>query len=128
MKRSRIEAVPKRVEIVTLADGTFPVKPGIDPAPFADAIAFVRRCIVTGTGLPERFYGRSAGRDLLLDDEGWLHLHIGVGIDDDVLMIVEQTEDRVIFIALTDHTIFAERPRRRSLKALRSKIARLKTR
>ncbi len=128
MKRNRIEAVPKRVEIVTLADGTFPVKPGIDPTPFADAIAFVRQCIVTGTRLPERFFRRSGGRDLLLEEEGWLHLHVGVDVDDDVLLIVEQTEDRVVFIALTDHSIFTERPRGRSLRGLRSKIARLKTR
>ena len=44
-----------------------------------------------------------------------IDLHVGHDVDDGVLLIVEQLEDRVILICLTDHTIFAEHPRARSI-------------
>lgn len=80
------------------------------------------RCIKSGQPLDEKYYRQSAGRDYLLEEYGWLHLHIGHDVDDDVLLIVEQTEAAVVLIALTDHTIFEERPRGKSLTGLRSKI------
>ena len=82
----------------------------------------VIRCIKAGHLLDEKYYRQSPGRDYLLEEYGWLHLHIGHGVDDNVLLIVEQTETAVILIALTDHTIFKERPRARSLAGLRSKL------
>jgi hypothetical protein len=54
-------------------------------------------------------------RDYLLEELGWLHLHVGHGIDDRVLLIVEALDDRVFFIAVTDHSIFSERLRAKSL-------------
>ncbi len=80
------------------------------------------RCIKAGRPLDEKYYRQSRGKDHLLEDYSWLHLHIGHGVDDDVLLIVEQTETAIILIALTDHTIFKERPRGKSLTGLRSKI------
>jgi len=71
----------------------------------------VIRCIKAGRPLDEKYYRQSRGKDHLLEDYGWLHLHIGHGVDDDVLLVVEQTETAIILIALTDHTIFKERPR-----------------
>ncbi len=82
----------------------------------------VIRCIKAGQPLDEQYYRQSPGRDHLLEEYGWLHLHIGHGVDDDVLLIVEQTETTIILIALTDHAIFNERPRGKSLTGLRSKI------
>lgn len=82
----------------------------------------VIRCIKAGRPIDEKFYRQSDGKDHLLEDYGWLHLHIGYGVNDDVLLIVEQTETAIILIALTDHTIFKERPRGKSLTGLRSKI------
>jgi len=82
----------------------------------------VIRCIKAGRPLDEKYYRQSLGRDHLLEEYGWLHLHIGHGVDNDVLLIVEQTETTIILIALTDHTIFNERPRGKSLTGLRSKI------
>lgn len=82
----------------------------------------VIRYIKAGRPLDEKYYRQSLGRDYLLEEYGWLHLHIGYGVDDDVLLIVEQTETVVILIALTDHTIFKERPRGKSLTGLRSKL------
>ncbi len=52
-----------------------------------------------------------------------MHLHVGHDVDDDVLLVVEQTEDQVIFIALTNHEIFQEDPRGKSLSKLGSKVA-----
>jgi hypothetical protein len=127
MRRGRIETKPKRVFIVLLADGRFPVKHGIDISLFEKNIQIVRDCIVQGKALPNDFYRKGPGRDYLLEERGWLHLHVGYGIDDNVILIVEEHADRVIFIALTDHAIFEERPRARSLRGLGSKIAGLRT-
>lgn len=38
MKRERIEAIPKRVEVVLLAEGRFATKPGIDLTRFLDNV------------------------------------------------------------------------------------------
>ncbi|WP_298956619.1 hypothetical protein [uncultured Methylobacterium sp.] len=128
MKADRIEARPKAVELVLLSDGTFAVKPGIDFERFKTNIAEIVDRIKAGTGLPDHYYRKTTGRDALLDDYGWMHLHVGHDIDDDVLLIVEQTQDAVILVALTDHTIFRERPRARSIRRLNSKVEAIKTR
>jgi len=98
MKLPRIEAVPKRVLLLELTDGTFPTRPGIDASLF-----------------------RANMMDII-------DLHVGHDVDDGVLLIVEQLEDRVILICLTDHTIFAEHPRARSILRLRSKVEAAKLR
>ncbi|GEP03071.1 hypothetical protein [Methylobacterium oxalidis] len=126
MRLARIEPVPKRVEFITLADGSFATRPGIDLERFLDNILDIRRHIVSGHPLPEHYYRRSRGRDHLPESRGWLHLRVGHGIDDDVLLIVEQTADCVLFIGLTNHDIFKERPRGRSLLRLGSRIAKAK--
>ena len=82
----------------------------------------VIRCIKAGRPVDEKYYRQSSGEDPLLKERGWLHLHIGHGVDDNVLLIVEQTETAVVLIALTHHTIFNERPRGKSLTGLRSKM------
>jgi len=114
MKITRIQHKPKVVEYVDVG-GKLPVLNGIDTSLFEENIANIVRWIESGTGIPEEYYRESQGIDYLLMDHGWMHLHIGYGIDDNALLIVEQTEDKVIFIAITDHSIFDERPRGKSL-------------
>jgi hypothetical protein len=128
MKSPRIEAIPKEVVFLELKDGNFPTKEGIELSKFLDNIAHIREHIINGIALPEHYYRQSSGRDHLLEERGWLHLHVGHGIDDNVLLIVEQTADKVVFIALTDHTIFRENPRAKSLLGLRSKAEKAKLR
>ncbi|MGJ3263128.1 MAG: hypothetical protein ACFE0R_07820 [Salinarimonas sp.] len=128
MKLPRIEAVPKRVLLLELRDGTFPTRPGIDASLFRANMMDIIDRIEDGVPLPGHYYRRSVGRDFLLERFGWLHLHVGHDVDDGVLLVVEQLEDRVILICLTDHTIFAERPRARSILRLRSKVEAAKLR
>lgn len=118
--------IPREVIVITDQHGRLCAQAGIDPAKFEDNIQIVRDCVLAGRQLPTQFYRRSPGKDYLLEENGWMHLHVGHGIDDDVLLIVEAMDDRVLFIALTDHRIFKERPRGKSLRGLRSKIARAK--
>ena len=126
MKKARIEAKPKIVEAIQLTDGSFPRKAGIDPTPFKANIADIRAHIIAGQELPAHYYRKSKGRDHLLAEKGWLHLHVGYDSDDNILLIVEQTDDKVIFIGLTDHDIFDEVPRGKSFARLGSKIAAIK--
>lgn len=72
--------------------------------------------------IPNTFYRSSAGGDRLLREKGWLHLHVGRDIDDNILLIVEQIKEGVIFICLADHEIFKENPLGNSLSGLNSKI------
>jgi hypothetical protein len=104
----------------------YPLKPAFNSAKFTGNIQIVRECVISGRELPGQFYRQSPGRDYLFEEHGWMHLHVGHGIDDDVLLIVESLEHKVLFIALTDHRIFNERPRGKSLHGLRSKIAQAK--
>src|ERR1700744_4695777 len=122
MARRTLGTVPREVVVITDKGGQLVTQSGIDLNNFASNIAEVRECIEAGRELPHRFYRSSPGRDYLLEEYGWLHLHVGHGIDDSVLLIVESLEDRVIFIALTDHRIFNECPRAKSARGLGSKI------
>ncbi|MBV8849472.1 MAG: hypothetical protein JOZ16_07785 [Methylobacteriaceae bacterium] len=123
MLKRTLGMIPREVIVITDRQGRLITQPGIDLNKFANNIAEIREHIEAGRELPPHFYRASPGRDYLLEDHGWLHLHVGHGIDDSVLLIIEPLEDRVIFIALTDHGIFHERPRAKSLRGLGSKIA-----
>src|SRR4051794_21098644 len=118
MKSPRIESISKEVVFLALKDSSFPTKEGIELSKFRDNIADIREHIINSVPLPDHYYRQSSGRDYLLEERGWLHLHVGHDIDGDVLLIVEQTADKVIFIALTDHTIFRETPRAKSILGL----------
>jgi hypothetical protein len=126
MTRRTLGTVPREVIVITDREGRLVTLSGIDLNRFASKIAEVRDHVEAGRELPHHFYRASPGRDYLLEDYGWLHLHVGHGIDDSVLLIVEALDDRVIFIALADHRIFNERPRAKSLRRLGSKIAKAK--
>ena len=125
MSRDRL-SVPARIIFLRDKDGRFPCKPGIDIRRFLTNFIEIAECIRSGKPVPERYYRKSVGRDYLLEEKNWLHLHVGYGIDNSVLLIVEQTRDGVVFIALTDHDIFEERPRGKSLLGLMTKLFRAK--
>lgn len=106
----RLRTKARRVVVCETASGALPSY-GIDLVPYVDNIDLIRRCIEDGDPIPERFYRKSMGRDYLLEELGIFHLHIGIGIDDDVLLFVEELDEAVVFIAVTDHGVFEERPR-----------------
>lgn len=115
--------------MVSLKDGSLPRDSHINYDLYEERILDLIESIQEGKGVGnENYYRQSSGRDYLLSQEGWLHLHIGHGIDDNVLLIVEQTADQVIIIKLTDHKIFDERPRGKGMFGLKTKIAQLKMR
>lgn len=127
MKSPRIEAKPKDVKVVLLQNGKLPINPAsIDGQRFVQRINLIYQLIRHGKPLPEYFYPQSGGYDSMLDQRGWLHLHIGYGIDNNILLLVEQTTDAVVFIALTDHSIFREKPAGKRFNGLGSKIQALK--
>jgi hypothetical protein len=126
MARRTLGTIPREVIVITDVKGRLVTRPGIDLDRFANRIAEVRECIEAGRELPAHFYRKFPGRDYLLEELGWLHLHVGHGIDDRVLLIVEALDDRVFFIAVTDHSIFSERLRAKSLRRLGSKVAQAK--
>ena len=127
MKSPRIEAKPKTVKVVLLQNGKLPINPNtIDGQLFAQRLNLIYQLIRHGKALPEWMYRQTEGRDTMLESRGWLHLHIGYGIDNDILLIVEQTPDTVIFIGLTNHSIFKEKPAGKRFYGLGSKIQALK--
>ncbi|WP_273499128.1 hypothetical protein [Methylorubrum populi] len=126
MKNPRIEAKPKEVEFITLSNGGLVEKPDIDLTLFLGNIIDIQQHTIASTPLPQHYCRKSTGPDFILERKGWLHLHVGHDIDDNVLLIVEQTVDKAIFIALTDHDIFKEVPIGRSLIRLGSKVAKAK--
>lgn len=115
---------PRLVEIIPGPNGGLLVIPPRDITPFLPNLLIIRRCIETGRPIPARFYRRSDGIDGLYRETGWHHLHVGIGINDDVLLLVKEVPGRVIFVAFTDHSIFRERPKaRRIRKRAGSRIA-----
>jgi hypothetical protein len=106
---------PKKVIVLTNSQNKFPSFHNIDTNLFGNHILSLRNKVLNGT-VDDYYYRKSVGRDALLDEQGWLHLHIAPDIDNDVLLIAEQTDDTVIFIALVRHTVFRERPRGQSVK------------
>lgn len=84
-------AVPNKVKMLQNSDGAFPlVGAKIDIVPVAEAIDEIRRCIIQGDEVPAKYYRKSTGSDELLQQKGLMHLHVGVDIgDDDILLIVK---------------------------------------
>ena len=74
-------------------------------------MADIRECIESGNPLPSDCYRRGSQADLLLRDEGIMHLHVDPGVDDDVLLLVGQTDDAVVFLALVRHSDLFEPPK-----------------
>ena len=108
---------------ITGVNGISP-PPNINLALYADNIAKINDFITQGPSIPEEFYRSTTGKDYLLEEQGLIHLHIGRNINDDILLIVKETENGVIFVAVTDHSLFDERPRGKTIKRiLGTKIA-----
>jgi hypothetical protein len=110
LREDRIRSIPKEVQVLE-KDGAFPVVETVDIAMFADALADIRERIQTGTPLPADCYRKGSQADLLLRDEGIMHLHVDPGLDNDVLLLVGQTDDMVVFLALVRHSDLFKPPR-----------------
>jgi hypothetical protein len=113
MKKSRI-VVPNNVIFVKdPMTKKFPVikDQNIDFNDYKNIILDLEQNIINGVPLDEEFYRKSNGKDYLLENKNRLHLHLA----DDVLLIVEQWDDRVIFIVLTNHSLFEEIPKGKTI-------------
>ena len=105
---SRLEAKPKRV----LLSPTFrdPAGIALDDG-FAARIDLIRTCIANGTPLPSGYYSKGAGSrsDAMLTSFGIMHLHLGRWNTAELLWLVQYPE-HVVFLELSDHKPFAQRP------------------
>jgi hypothetical protein len=127
MASSRI-SVPKRVKLLDDVNGKFPVvkNQGIDGDLYKGILYDLKILIEAGEQVPPNYYRKSPGTDYLLNERGWIHLHIDPN-NDNILLIVTQTKDAVIFIALTDHSIFDEEPPGKTINNfMATKIAKAK--
>lgn len=107
-KLSRLEAKPKKV----LLSPTFRDPSGIARNDdFAKAVDHIRLCIANGTPLPSGYYSKGAGlrSDTMLVTFGIMHLHLGRWNTDELLWLVQYPE-HVVFLELSDHKPFADRP------------------
>lgn len=107
-KLSRLEAKPKKV----LLSPTFRDPAGIarDDV-YAGKIDLIRTCIANGTPLPSGYYSKGAGirSDTMLTTFGIMHLHLGRWNTDALLWLVQYPE-HVVFLELSDHKPFEQRP------------------
>lgn len=110
LRDERIPPVPKEVQELQ-KDGEFPVVKGVDITLFAESIADIRERIENGTPLPPNRYRQGTQRDLLLEQEGYMHLHVDPGVDNDVLLLVGQTDDTVVFLGLVRHSDLFDPPK-----------------
>ncbi len=107
-KLSRLEAKSKKV----LLSPTFRDPAGIArDDTFAGHVDLIRTCIANGTPLPSVYYSKAAGMrsDTMLTNFGIMHLHLGRWNTDELLWLVQYPE-HVVFLELSDHKPFAERP------------------
>lgn len=77
----------------------------------AGKIDLIRTCIANGTPLPSGYYSKGAGMraDTMLINFGIMHLHLGRWNTDELLWLV-QYPDHVVFLELSDHRPFDQRP------------------
>jgi len=108
MRSPRI-AVPKEVIIFFNKKGYMYADKGIDQFIYMPTIHKIKECIEQGIPVPEEYYRKSSGDDFLLQSRELLHLHVGAEVgNDDVLLIVKQLENVVLFICLTTHEVFKD--------------------
>ena len=122
MNKSRITLSPKEVDFISDSKGRILTANNIDISPFQGNLDTIVSCITNGTAIPEQYYRQTIGRDTLLEELGWIHLHIGYGIDDNVLLFVSQSEHVVVFVILADHRIFSEEPVGKSIRGLKRRV------
>ena len=103
LREDRIQAIPKKVEELEKG-GSLPVVTSVDYDTFIPALAEIRERITNGIPLDDTTYRKGDEVDVLLRDDGIMHLHVGREIDDDVLLLAGQTDEKVLFIALVRHS------------------------
>lgn len=106
---SRLESKPKKV----IMSSTFR-DPGAlaQDDEIAKAIDHIRTCIANGTPLRSGYYSKGAGMrsDTMLDSYGIMHLHVRGRWNTDELLWLVQYPEHVMFLELSDHTPFDQRP------------------
>lgn len=84
----------------------------------ADLLAIIR-AIGDGNFVPERCYrhGIDRDQDLLLNDYGIKHFHLG-GADSDTVLFLVEYEEFVLFLDIGSHVAFASKPPGSVLRSL----------
>jgi hypothetical protein len=111
----RIETKPKPVHIVQFQDFA-----GIGKVPeLRDELDNIIESVERGDGVPEEHYRAGIDRDtdLLLDNLGIMHLHVG-GKDSDALVFLIQYADRVVLLETNTHVHFRTQPAGKNIVAL----------
>ncbi len=114
----RLEEIEQKPKEVILVQG-FADRIGLHKLPqqFSDDFLALRKRIVAGQPLPSSFYRKGKGKydDEALLQYGVMHIHLG-GPASDVLVFLFQFPEHVVFLEITDHTPFGDRPPGRSLR------------
>ena len=118
MNSPRISSIPKRVIYLENKNKTLWYSTSLDGSKFAPIIKHLTNCIRQGQLIDEKYYRQTTGIDYLLQEQNWIHLHIDPDGDDDALLWVQQNEHAVVFIGISTHDVFNERPRAESMKDL----------
>lgn len=108
-KLSRLESKPKKI----IMSSTFRDPEGLaQDDDVAKAIDHIRTCIANGTPLPSGYYSKGAGMrfDTMLDSYGIMHLHVRGQWNTDELLWLVQYPEHVVFLELSDHKPFDQRP------------------
>jgi len=114
----RIRHISKKVIFRRDKNDKLFAEQGIDRTKYNKSIYKIIKSIQAGNGVPESFYRKTTGIDYLYKKFQWIHLHL----DDDVLLIVKEMKDHVIFIIITDHTIFQDKPNFPSLSGVDNSV------
>lgn len=117
LKKNRlVTGQRRRVEYnLSSEDGGLYRMEGFNNDEWWQVISEIEQCIIDGISVPEKYYRRSRGLDYLLNDHGLIHLHLDPHGNDDILLFVRQTEEMVRFEMITNHSIFDEKPRGKSV-------------
>jgi hypothetical protein len=115
---STIESKSKEVEQSPTYRRTIPLTDEI-----TDELDIIRDRIINGYALPPRYYrkDRDTTPDELLDQYGIMHLHL-CGQNSNIILYLIQYNNFVIFLELSDHGPFTNRPVGAQLQSHKSGI------
>jgi hypothetical protein len=117
LRLPHIERKPKEVEFLETYRDTI----GLSKRPeLLTALETIIDCIESGRALPLGSYRGSTVLDELLEDEGYMHLHLGDPTTRELIFLV-QYPHHVVILEITDHYHFKTRPRGAVLKRIHGK-------
>ena len=99
-----MEAIPKSIQRLSSFRQTCRLS-----AQQEDFVLDILDAIAAGTPLPDGSYRRSRSRDVLLERDGIMHLHIGHAGSRELIYLV-QYPDCVVLLEISDHYHFTTRP------------------